>query len=872
MAALSVHTLPNGLTVVLVEDHAAPVVTMWVWYRVGSRNEASGTTGISHWVEHMMFKGTPSRPKGTLTRLVDRLGGRWNAFTWKDYTAYFEMLPAEHLGIAVALEADRMVNTVFEPDEVESERTVIIAEREGSENFPSYLLSEEVEAIAYKEHPYRLPVIGWKQDLRGISREDLVAHYRTFYHPNNAIVVAAGDFPSETALRMIEDAFEALSPGPPVPRVRAQEGRQEGERRVRIQRPGGGAEYLQLAYHVPPAAHPDFPALSVLDGILSGFKGVAPFEGAIGRRSSRLYRALVDGGLATDVGSSISPAVDPSLFQIVATARGGVSVARLEERIFAELQEVIRHPVGTEELAKVKRQVRAQFAYGQDGVFGKAVARGLFAVVDSPEAFETLPARIDRVSADDIVRVATTNLLESNRTVGWYIPEQVQIPTPSRPPYQAGVVGFDGRSAVPLRTHPITPEVVTRVQLDNGMVVLIQETRGRGLVAVHGYVKAGAIYDKDRSGMARMVAGSLQRGTRSKSSQEIALALDSLGAGLAIRADMEAVTVSMRTLREDAGSALEILGEVLLGPVFPTEEVEKVRGEALTSLRIGLQDTRQVAERTFRSLAYPPGHPHAQFPDGELAVIETLQRDELAAFHEAYYRPEATILVVVGDLAAAEALQTIKGIFSQWSQGGRWALPPIPVPVPRETPVRKDVRLPGKTQSDIVLGAPGINRHDPAYYRTMMANLILGQLGMMGRLGDRVRERGGMAYYAFSDLRACLVAGPWWIRAGVNPQNEDRAVATILEEIRRFQEEGPEEGEVADARSFLIGSLAIRLETSPGIAQVLADIEFFDLGLDYLIRFPDIIAHVSTGAIQQAARRFPLAGYSLAIAGPTGTT
>jgi len=819
----------------------------------------------------MMFKGTPSRPKGTLTRLVDRLGGRWNAFTWKDYTAYFEVLPAEHLGVAVALEADRMINTVFESDEVESERTVIIAEREGSENFPSYLLNEEVEALAYKEHPYRLPVIGWKQDLRGISREDLVAHYRMFYHPNNAIVVAAGDFVSEAAVRTIQDTFGALPPGPPVPRVRVQEGRQEGERRVRLQRPGGGAEYLHLAYHVPPAAHPDFPALSVLDGILSGFKGVAPFEGAIGRRSSRLYRGLVDGGLASDVGSSVSLAVDPSLFQIVATARGGVSVAKLEECISAELQQVIGNPVGAEELAKVKRQVRAQLAYGQDGVFGKAVVRGLFAIVDTPEAFETLPARIDRVSADDVVRVATAYLLESNRTVGWYIPEQVHVPTPSRPSYQAGVAGFDGRGAVPVRTHPITPEVVTRVQLDNGMVVLIQETRGRGVVAVHGYVKAGAIYDREHSGMARMVAATLQRGTRSKSTQEIALALDTLGAGLGIRADMETVTVSMRTLREDAGTALEILGDVLLAPAFPAEEVEKVRGEALTGLRIGLQDTRQVAERTFRSLAYPPGHPHTQFPDGELGVIETLHRDELAAFHDAHYRPEATVLAVVGDLAAADALQTIERIFAWWPGRGRWELPNIPTPSPRETPARKDVRLPGKTQSDVVLGTPGIGRTDPAYYQTMMANLILGQLGMMGRLGDRVRERGGMAYYAFSDLRAGLLAGPWWIRAGVNPQNEDRAVATILEEIRRFQDEGPQDGEVADARSSLIGSLAIRLETSPGIAQVLADIELFDLGLDYLMRFPAIITQVTAGAIQQAARRFPLTGYCLAIAGPPGT-
>jgi len=866
--ALRVHTLSNGLTVLLIEDHAAPVVTFWVWYRVGSRNEIPGATGISHWVEHMLFKGTPAHPKGTLTRLVDRLGGRWNAFTGKDYTAYFEVLPAEHLSVAVTLEADRMVHTLVEPEEVETERTVIISEREGSENSPGYLLQEEVETAAFKIHPYRCPVIGWTQDLRAISRDDLVAHYRTFYHPNNAIVVAAGDFVPDEALGLIRDAFGALPPGPPPVPLRAHEPDQMGERRVTIQRAGGGAEYLHLAYHVPAATHGDLPALLVLDGVLSGFKGAAPFEGAIGRRSSRLYRAVVEERLASDVSSSINLSIDPTLFRIQATARTGVPLAALERRILAELEQLTRHPVGADELAKVKRQARAQFAYGQDGVFGKAVGRGLFAVVDSPEAFETLPQRIERVDANDLLRVVAAYLREQNRTIGRYMPEAGAAVTASRVAHHPWLSWYDSRPTTSIRAQPITPAAVTRVELANGLVVLIHEARGSGLIAVHGYVKAGAMYDGDQSGIARCVAATLQRGTRSKTSQEIALALDTMGASLAVRADMEVATVSLRALCEDTAAALDILGDVLLSPTFPAEEIEKVRGEILTSLRIGLQDTRQVAERLFRTLAYPSGHPHAQLPDGELAAVETLQRADLVAFYEAAYRPEATILAVVGDLGVGDALRTVERVFTRWPRSGRWALPETPPTKGRDTPVRQDVRLAGKTQSDIVLGVSGVARTDPAYYEMMMANLVLGQLGMMGRLGDRVRERQGMAYYAFSDLRAGLLAGPWWIRAGVNPVNEDRALASLLEEVRRFQEQGPEEGELADARAFLVGSLAIRLETNPGIAQVLADIELFALGLDYLVRYPEIIARVTDEAIRRAAGRFPFHGYCAAIAGP----
>ncbi|HET6781013.1 MAG TPA: pitrilysin family protein, partial [bacterium] len=312
MRDLHIHTLANGLTVLLQSRHTAPVATFWVWYRVGSRNESPGLTGISHWVEHMMFKGTPAHPGKALARYVDRLGGRWNAFTWKDYTAYHEVLPAEHLEVVVKLEADRMRDTIFDPAEVDRERTVIISEREGSENFPSYLLYEEIDAAAFKTHPYRSPVIGWKPDLRGITRDDLFSHYRSFYAPNNAVVVAVGAFDTENALELIRRSFEPIPPAA-VPPMRVTEQVQEGERRVTLERPGGATAYLHFAHHVPGAQDSDLAALLLLDGILSGFKGVVPFDQPQGSRSSRLYRALVETSLAADVSSSLIPSIDPTL-------------------------------------------------------------------------------------------------------------------------------------------------------------------------------------------------------------------------------------------------------------------------------------------------------------------------------------------------------------------------------------------------------------------------------------------------------------------------------------------------------------------------------------------------------------------------------
>ena len=288
-------TLSNGLTILTREVHDAPVATFWTWYRVGGRNEVSGTTGISHWVEHMMFKGTPTLGKGEIFRSVSKNGGTLNGFTWIDFTTYFETLPSDRLDLALRIESDRMVNSIFDPDEVASERTVIIAEREGDENYPTFHLDEEVNAAAFKVHPYGQGVIGWKCDLQAITREDLYAHYRTHYAPNNAVIVAVGDFQTDALLGRIEELFGPIPAGPPITPVRSIEPPQEGERRVTVRRPGP-TRYFTAAYHAPAATHPDVFPLFVLDAILSGAKPMGLFGGqntSMGR-SSRLYRLLVE--------------------------------------------------------------------------------------------------------------------------------------------------------------------------------------------------------------------------------------------------------------------------------------------------------------------------------------------------------------------------------------------------------------------------------------------------------------------------------------------------------------------------------------------------------------------------------------------------
>ena len=417
---------------------------------------------------------------------------------------------------------------------------------------------------------------------------------------------------------------------------------------------------------------------------------------------------------------------------------------------------------------------------------------------------------------------------------------------------------------------PITPDSVVRRPFGAGSVALVRENHANPEVTVLGYLRAGAMEDPvGREGLALFTASMLTRGTARYTSQGLALLLDSMGASLSVQADLEGVTVSARCLAEDVNRILDLVAEVLLRPTFPLEEVEKQRARIITAIREGRLDTRVAAEKAFRAAAYPPGHPHHRTPEGEEETIAAVSRDDLARFHSRHYSPDGMAVAVVGDASAASILDRLSSLWDgQRRPDGPAVAAPLPVP-PASRVHREVVRIPGKTQADIVLGVPGFARGSPDYYPAMMADLILGRLGLMGRLGATLRDEEGLAYYVYSQAQAGFLAGPWAVRAGVNPTNIERAVEGILREIRGLQLEPVRSGELPDAQNYLVGSLAVRLETDAGIAQALLEIELFELGLDYLMRYPGIIRGVTPEAIGAAALRyFTLDGYAVATAVP----
>src|SRR5712691_8741061 len=410
------HTLDNGLKVLIREIPNAPVAGCWTIYRVGSRNERPGVTGISHWVEHMLFKGGGKLGKGDIGRLVSRVGGEYNGFTSKDFTAYFEILPEAHIETGLLIESERMMNAAFDPREVESERSVVVSEREGNENDPEFLATEELFLSAFRYHPYRWSEGGTKPDLQRITRDDLFEHYRRYYAPSNAMLVVAGPFSPKKIIPKIENYFAPLSRAEKPPEPSIVEPQQAGERRVELRVPSE-ADYIKVAYHTPGFGSEDVYGLMMLDAVLSGVRLFAFGPGQTSGRSARLYRALVEQKVATQATSEFFPTVDPSVFALDLTVWEGVDIDRAEKLLFAEIERIKEVPPRKHELERALAQIRSQYSYTFDGVARQGFVIGIFELVISFETMVKLVEKLSRISAEKISEVARKYLTTENRTV-----------------------------------------------------------------------------------------------------------------------------------------------------------------------------------------------------------------------------------------------------------------------------------------------------------------------------------------------------------------------------------------------------------------------------------------------------------------------
>jgi zinc protease len=416
--------LDNGLKVLIQEVHTAPLASVWCWYKVGSKDEGPGLTGVSHWVEHMNFKGTRNIPRDQVKGIIEQFGGTWNGYTWVDQTTYLETASSDALDRMLFIEAERMSSCLYERDDCESERTVIISELKGGENDPEQLLDIELTAAAFRVHPYQHPTIGWIRDLETMTRDDLYGHYRRFYVPNNATLVIVGDVDTEDTLKRVERHFGTIPAGLTLPRVAAVEPEQVAERRVHFRKEGTTA-YWRAAFHSPPLADPDFLPMLFVDAALSGASGLNLWSGhnvPTPQRSARLYRAVVDRGLASAVGGVVLPTEHPFLYYIWATVAEGHTLPDVEGAILAEVDRIASDGITDAELTKVRTQLRARFVYDGDSVTDIAHQLGYFETIGSWRLYHDLIPRLATVTLDQVNAVARRYLRPDNRTIGWFEP------------------------------------------------------------------------------------------------------------------------------------------------------------------------------------------------------------------------------------------------------------------------------------------------------------------------------------------------------------------------------------------------------------------------------------------------------------------
>ena len=418
--------LGNGLKVLIQEVHTAPLASVWCWYRVGSKDEGPGVTGVSHWCEHMNFKGTKNIPRDQVKGIIEKFGGSWNGYTWIDQTTYLETASRDALDRMLFIEAERMDASLYDPADCESERTVIISELQGGENDPEQLLDTEVTAAAFKVHPYHHPTIGWLSDLETMTRDDLYGHYRKYYVPSNATLVIVGDVDTETTLKSVEKHFGAISPGVPPARVKQSEPEQQAERRVVLRKPGTTA-YWKAGFHAPAFDDEMFFPLLVADAVLNGAAGLNIWSGggvARPQRSARLYRALVDKGLASMVSGALMPTQHPYLYSIQAAVADGQALSAVEAAMLAEIDKLRTAGITPEELKKVHAQLRARFVYDGDSVTDIAHQIGYFETIAEWSAYHNLRRRLDAVTIEQVQAAAMKYLAPANCTIGWFEPQR----------------------------------------------------------------------------------------------------------------------------------------------------------------------------------------------------------------------------------------------------------------------------------------------------------------------------------------------------------------------------------------------------------------------------------------------------------------
>jgi zinc protease len=851
--------LDNGLTVLTKEVHTAPVVTVQVWYKIGSRNEAPGVNGIAHQLEHMLFKGTKERPI-QFGRLFSALGSASNAFTSYDQTAYYGTVEREKLKALLVLEADRMQNSLIEPQQLETEKRVVISELQGYENSPNYRLNRAVMRAVFPDQPYGLPVGGTKADVQGFTVEQVREYYRKYYSPENATLIIVGDFQTEPTLAAVKEIFgrvpslSSADTGQTTPTTPTQNPKSNIQNPI-VLREEGSASFMQEVYPLPAANHPDVPALDVMDYVLTG------------GRNSRLYQALVESGIASDLSGGAVNLLAAGWYELSATATPGQKLEKIEQVLASELAQLRGKGITEEELKRAKTQLTANVILGNRDITSQAMQLGYDELTAGDYRFtDRYLAAVQNVSAADVQRVAQTYLTPAKRTVGFFEPTTLdgKVGTGSAgagktsenftagPPVDpAEVVKY--LPPVDSSATPTTQALPEQIGLANGMRVLLFPDRSTPTVTLSGYIRAGTEFDTHaKAGLATLTADNVMNGTKTKDALEIARVLEERGASLSFGANREGVTIQGDSLAADLPILIQTFADVVQNATFPPDKLELTRQQELTALKVKLDTPSQVAIRTFQQTVYPENHPFHAFPTEE--SLKRISREDVVQFYQQNYRPDTTILSLVGDFDLSQVRSLLETQLTAWKDRGNPPVANYPqVPLPK-TRVALNPVLPGKTQAITLLGNRALDRKDPRYYAALVLNQIVGGDTLSSRLGTEIRDRQGLTYGIYSYFQAGQHPGPFLIQMQTSPEDTQNAIASTIALLEQIQEQGVTASEVAAAKRSLTSEYPVGLADLNTLAQTILSNELYGLGLSELRNFVSKIEAVTLEQVNQAAK------------------
>jgi zinc protease len=854
--------LENGLTVLVQEDHRAPLVSVAVMYAVGARNEVAGQTGIAHYVEHMNFRASARFPGSENTESITRLGGRWNGYTWIDQTYYAATVPREALGHVLDIEADRMKASVFDPREFTRERTSVIAELRSYDD-PQSVLYDAVVASAFEIHPYRHNTIGWLTDVEQITRDEAYRFYRRFYHPNNAVLAVVGDVDTARVVDEVRRRFDAPAAGETTA-VRTVEPEQTGQRRVVVRRPGPHALAL-AAWRAPALRDPDFPAMVLFDALLAGGKGFRFTREYPPPPQTLLERLLVSAGAATRVRSHWQASRYPYVYTLQASVPEADGLAAAEAGLFRAVAEAASREWTDDELAAARRQVRSGWAADLDELAGRAHQLAFFEVSGGAELLAGLPERLERVTRDEVRRFARERLGPDRATVGWFAPPaQTEKAAASAPPSTSAAPSPMPSAAAATSAAPPAKAAgdakPAALVLANGVRVHVLPGVGSGMVALRARIEVGPVSDPASVALAALLTERLARPAPGEPPAPAGLAL-TLHEEPASFSSFRWIEVAARSLSDDLPAVLNVLARRL------DEAARPLDAAAWTALVKSAQDRAREnagspqAALLARALAelYPAGSRLAGPAWANPEALAAMTPERLLGFARACARPSALHVVVAGTIDEKDARAALDATLGRWpASSGRKAAWPAPAAPrgPAEWTVRSIPR-PDKAQNDILVVWPGkrTTAEDRAATRAIV--YLLGETGYAGRLGHALVDP-GLAYSVYTTLQeAPATPGFLAVRTAASRADTPEMLRRIRDILAAAARGGFTQTELDEAKTYLRGRELLRREGSEDAAALeierMTDPDRFD---------PQSL---TLAQIDAAARRFFAAGAPLAL-------